>query len=172
MGVHRNNHAGFKERRHYDRFPHRLHRRWSLRSRLQDPHRPHRAREACHPDPGCQPQDHQRRGRPLHRHWQLLHPYPIRARHQSLLAWKRNQHYPLFSPPKPSTLLSRTPSRPCSLSTTTRLSSGSSSESSSPQVDLLEQPPSALCTPWITPVPVLHPTSEPESVSSTVLLTA
>merc|ERR1712166_1703844 len=78
----------------------------------------------------------------------------------------------VISQPKPLTLPSRIPSRPCSQGTTTRPISGSSSAPSSPQVAWPELPPSPLSTLWITPVPVSPLTSDPARPNSTVLLTA
>ena len=72
---------------------------WRLRLHRQDRDRPHRARQAPHPDPGCQPQDHLRRGPPLHRHRRLLLPRRLRAGRRRLLAWQPDQHHPLLPHP-------------------------------------------------------------------------
>merc|ERR1712078_288159 len=87
--------------------------------------------------------------------------------------WRGNElTSSVTSQPRLSTLPSRTPSRPCSPSTTTRLTSGSSSLSSLPPVASLAPLPSPLCTHLTMLVPVLHLMSVPERSSSRVLLIA
>merc|ERR1712023_511141 len=77
-----------------------------------------------------------------------------------------------YFPTQAFNLASRTPSRPCSPSTTTRLTSGSSSLSSLPPVALLAPLLSPLCTHLTMLVPVLHLMSVPERSSSRVFLIA
>ena len=81
------------------RFPSQLPCRRCLWRRRQDLHCSHRACQAPHPDPGCQPQDHLRRGPPLHRHRRLLLPRRLRAGRRRLLAWQPDQHHPLLPHP-------------------------------------------------------------------------
>ena len=47
--------SSFVQFNNHDRLSDRFRRWWCLRSHLKDSHRSYRAREACHPDPGCQP---------------------------------------------------------------------------------------------------------------------